>query len=130
MRLPEDYREWVLVGTSTQLSHPSEAKRAENGDLRQNVYMSPDAYREYKRSGVFPEGTILVLEENQAKDVVALASVKDRRFDSGWGYFRFNDLRTPALPEAASCMACHRDRAATDHVFTQFYPALKSSGVL
>jgi Cytochrome P460/Putative zinc-finger len=126
----EGYQGWVLASSSTELVHPGEARLAEGKDIRQNVYMSPEAYREYRRSGVFPEGTILVLEENQVTNLVTLASVKDRRFDNGWGYFRVEGSKTQALPEAAGCIACHRDRAATDHVFTQFYPTLKSSGVL
>jgi hypothetical protein len=31
------------------------------------------------------------------------------------------------LPQTAGCLACHREKAATDHVFTQFYPVLRVS---
>jgi hypothetical protein len=126
-RLPDDFREWKLVGTSAQYSH----SRGEA--VPQNVYVNPEGFEEYRRSGRFPEGTVLVLESSAA----VAASVKDRRFPDGWGYFQFIDAKgrkspdSPALPETAGCLACHRERGATDHVFTQFYPVLRSaSGVL
>lgn len=65
---------------------------------------------------------------------VLLASVKDStRFDGGWGFFDFTGLdgrvasKTQALPESSGCRACHRQDAETDHVFTQFYPVLRSA---
>ena len=112
LRLPEIYRDWVFVGSVTELPHA--------GKLSQSVYMSPVAYREYKRTGTFPEGTVMVLESaKQAPEGIQVsleASVKDRRFSEGWGYFRFEGAggrladRAQALPESAGCVACHRDR--------------------
>ena len=137
LRFPEEYRGWILVGTSTQMSHAvSDFGRGTEGKVSQNVYINPAAYREYRRNGVFPEGTVLVLES--AKESRALtASVKDRRFSEGWGYFRLSGkdgevaAKAQALPESEGCLGCHRERAAKDHVFTQFYPVLRSgSGVL
>ena len=136
LRFPEDYRDWVLVGTSTQLSHPGSVAAKAGGKAARNVYINPGAYREYRRTGVFPEGTVLVLESAQ-KALALTASVKDRRFSDGWGYFRLSDddgrvaAKARVLPESDGCLTCHRDRGATDHVFTQFYPGLRQgSGVL
>lgn len=63
-----------------------------------------------------------------------LASVKDdTRFDGGWGFFDFTALdgtvmsKAEALPESSGCRACHRQHGETDHVFTQFYPILRSA---
>jgi hypothetical protein len=132
LSLPEDYREWVFVGTSTTYSHTGGPQAS------QNVYLSPSAYQEYRRSGHFPEGAVLVLESTEASGqaVALFASVKDPRFDDGWGYFRFGDNqgqyreKAPALPVAEGCVTCHHNHA-TDHVFTQFYPVLRgASGVL
>ena len=127
LRLPEDFREWTLIGTSNQFAHSG------SGNALQNVYLNPQGYREYRRTGLFPEGAVLVLESSG----VLAASVKDRRFAEGWGYFQFidgNGQKTkdaPPLAETAQCLTCHRDRGATDHVFIQFYPVLRSaSGVL
>lgn len=141
LRLSESFREWVLIGTSTQFSHSGK------GRVPQNVYMHPEAYRSYQKTRRFPEGTVLVLEApgaggNDRDAGVLVASVKNDRRPGGWAYFQFenggeqktDDPKTNAaqpLPETAGCLACHRERGATDHVFTQFYPVLRSaSGVL
>lgn len=105
LRLP-DYREWVVLGTASTGPHSG------------NIYVSPSAYQEYARHGKFPEGTVMVLESKAASDVGTTleASVKDRRFNEGWGYFRFDMTaeglakKTRVLPESAGCLACHRDR--------------------
>jgi hypothetical protein len=63
-------------------------------------------------------------------------SVKDSsRFDGGWGFYDFTQPggqprpEAAVLPQSAGCLSCHRDEAETDHVFTQFYPALRAGGV-
>jgi hypothetical protein len=142
---PTNYRGWVFVGCSLGAGHA----RSESPDMYHNVYMNPAAYHEYSRSGIFPEGTVMVLETFSVqtteepgvqgayeKDLAALeVSVKDSgRFDGGWGYYDFSEsagkLKREAepLPQTAGCFACHRDKGATDHVFTQFYPVLKGIG--
>ena len=99
---PTDYREWVLAGTC--VGHRYSTVQSE--DMKHNVYVQPAAYREYSQTGKFPEGTVMVM----AKD--------STRFKDGWEF----------TPENAGCISCHRDKAATDHVFTQFYPVLKGIG--
>ncbi len=142
--LPNDYRQWVFVGSSLGLGY------GENpSEMYHNVYINPAAYREYVRSGKFPDGTVMVLEMLSAetkqepglhgsyqKDIMAVeASVKDSaRFEGGWGFYDFTDAsgklkpQTDALPSTAGCISCHREKAATDHVFTQFYPVLRELG--
>ena len=107
LRVPEDYRNWIAVGAASHAPHSG------------TVYMSPVAYREYRRNGAFPEGTVMVLESRSAEGVVAVeASVKDRRFSEGWGFFRFEGTtagmarKAQALPASAGCLACHRASAA------------------
>jgi hypothetical protein len=138
---PTGYREWVFVGSC--LGHDPHR----SSDMYHNVYIDPAAYNEYSHSGKFPDGTVMVLETLSAetkqesglegsyeKDLVGLqVSVKDStRFDSGWGFYDFTEgagqlkRETEPLPQTAGCIACHRDKAATDHVFTQFYPVLRS----
>ena len=138
LRLSDSFRDWVLIGTSSQFSHSGTTA------LPQNVYINPEAYRTYQETGKFPEGTVLVLEASNSERAGGnrgkpslVASVKSRRLPDGWGYFQFTDsgrqrtMDAQALPETAGCLACHRDRGATDHVFTQFYPVLRAaSGVL
>ncbi len=145
MLRPEDYRNWLHVGTADGRNHPEDPglDRSRNAAVSRNVYIDPLAYREYTLTGKFPEGTVMVSElvspetadlEDEAKAAVLEASVKDSsRFEGGWGFFSFTDgvgnltARAPVSPEEA-CWSCHNERAETDHVFTQSYPVLSSVG--
>lgn len=109
---PDRYLEWISVG---------------NG-----VYVDPAAYAEYEKSGTFPERTVIVMKRTGSQATGDAhgdfsVSVKDSsRFSDGWGFF---DLSGKSKAQAASegtCQPCHREKAQTDHVFTQFYPALRS----
>ena len=78
------------------------------------------------------------LQGSYEKDFIALeASVKDSgRFEGGWGYFGFTGTdgkpKAKAQPfsDEAGCRKCHEEQAAKDHVFTQFYPVLRSVGAI
>jgi hypothetical protein len=125
---PTDYREWVFAGSCAGHQSYDGSEAGDSSPMHYNVYIDPKAYSDYKRSGKFPEGTIMVLEKDQQGLEV---SVKDsNRFAGGWGFFDFTDttgkLKAEAevLPQTAGCLSCHRDNAETDHVFTQFYPVL------
>ncbi len=142
---PEGYRDWILAGEST-MPHPSSIDRGTASAISSpthRVYINPSSYREYVKTGRFPEGTLMVWESDirqpQATDLrhrtpVLLASVKDStRFDGGWGFFDFSGVdgtvtaKAQALPESTGCRTCHRRDAETDHVFTQFYPVLQAA---
>ena len=144
---PVNYREWVFVGSSLGLSYAQNASSA--GDMYHNVYIKPEAYREFAKTGKFPEGTVLAMEMASAdtkkepalhgsfeSEFIGLeVAVKDSsRFPGGgWAYFNFSggpgsqyrDKAEP-FPASAGCVACHKQNAATDNVFTQFYPVLRA----
>ena len=71
-----------------------------------NVYMQPWAYREFNRTGEFPQGTMFVLSFYEAS-FGDTASVGTR------------------LPGTAACYSCHATEAAHDNVFTQIYPFMR-----
>jgi hypothetical protein len=143
---PEGYRKWVFVGTSLGLRYEGEAGSEGPGSFH-NVYIQPEAYDAFTRTGVFPEKSILAMEVYSAgtkepksgltggfySDRLTgfSAAIKDKeRFPEGWGYVSFmrdgSDLEAAAAPFAKSrCYDCHREHAATDNVFTQFYPLLR-----
>ncbi len=96
---PAGYREWVFVGSSLGLSYAPDPGQPRGEEMYHNVYINPAAYREYSKTGKFPEGTVMVLEMISAevkkepglqgsyeKDFMSLeASVKDSsRFEGGW----------------------------------------------
>ena len=100
------------------------------------------------KTGKFPEGAILALElvSAGAKKEPALQgtfesefiglefAVKDSsRFENGWAYFSFSNGtgssyhdKAQPFPASAGCVSCHKQNAATDNVFTQFYPVLRA----
>lgn len=144
---PTGYREWIQVGTPLTPNHlnPPEAPFPEF----HSVYIHPANYARYKRTGEFPDGTVLIKE---------LISVGSREATSGLGYFmgefigleaaikdskRFKDEpgywayfsfgHAYPLAEAATkqpvgtCNACHNSNGAQDWVFTQYYPVLRAA---
>jgi hypothetical protein len=143
---PEGYREWVFVGSSLGLRYEEGKKEPEKLEYK-NVYIDPAAYRAYKETGAFPQGTVLVLEAAageekkepglrgsfQTEFTGLSAAVKGKeRFPDGWAYFSFSEgpgaTKSKARPaKKAACYDCHREKGAEDHVFTQFYPVLKAA---
>jgi len=108
MQRPDAYRDWILVSGAAD-----------------RVYINPSSYREYAKTGIFPEGTVFVWEGGTRRGVshegphasssTLLASLKDsRKFEGGWGFFDFGatggapQAKVRALPESRGCRSCHR----------------------
>ena len=151
LKLPPDFEQWVYVGSPLTPNALNNGKA--NFPEYHNVYIQPGAYREYKRTGVFPEGTIMFKElqltlkgdrpdgsrsEASGRGYFpgtlngADVSVKDsKRFadTNGWGYFDFNHSEpkaaTAKLLPKETCAACHLAGAKKDMVWVQFYPRLQ-----
>ncbi len=131
---PEGYREWIFVGSSLGLRYDDNDEKQRPEELEyKNIYINPSAYREYVKTGKFPQGTVLILGSYQKEFVGLLAAAKDReRFGEEWAYFRFTDKDGKLVDKArpfpkATCYDCHRQKAAVDNVFTQFYPVLRTT---
>jgi hypothetical protein len=146
---PASYREWVFVGSSLGLSYAETAvpDTSAGRELFHNVYIDPAAYQAFSETGTFPDGTVMILELMTAEvknepglqgryegEFVALeASVKDSsRFEGDWAYYGFTErggrLKDKAEPfDRETCWECHNQNAATDMVFTQFYPVLQAA---
>lgn len=146
---PAGYRSWVYVGA------PLTPNDMNNGQAAfpefHSVYIDPESFEAYKRTGEWREGTVLLKElvtvgaksSTSGKgyfmgDFVGLeAAVKSaERFPDepgNWGFFRFTDEaggpphRSASLLPAASCSACHTASADDDSVFTQHYPVLRAA---
>jgi hypothetical protein len=139
---PRGYRRWIFVGASLGLSY----SEGGGGDQFHHVYLRPESYDAFRRTGRFPEKTMLVLELHEAAQKVAPSrhgqfegkrvslevAVKDRqRFPEGWAYFSFGDgsRKTAKAFSKTDCFQCHRQHAASDNVFVQFYPVLRDPPV-
>ncbi len=140
LRMPIDYREWVFLSSGFDMSY-NQLASVPNSHLFSNVFAPRAAYESFKRTGIWPDKTILILEirggsgrgsitaagQFQTGQVVALeAHVKDiDRFEGGWGFFSFdNGAAAERIAYDADCYACHQANAAVDTTFVQFYPTL------
>ena len=136
---PEGVDRWVVVGASLGQGYRDATE--EGPGMFHRVYLEPSAYERFRKTGRFPEGTMLALMIRQPVrrvppsrtgwtegELVALEmSVKDRsRFPGGWAYFDFGGGDTAAAIPRERCAACHAEHAAIDNVFVQFYPQLRS----
>jgi len=147
--LPENYLQWVFVGSSLGLSY---SESAGSHEMFNETLMEPTAYRHFVKTGEFREGTQFVLILHGAERAVLPGrrgqfagdvhgvemAVKDKdRTPEGWAYYGFGGMggtlektSQPNPGGEGSCVACHKAHAARDNVFLQFYPLLaKTAGI-
>ena len=113
---PTDFRTWIFVGASIGLSYFGKEEPKGPG-LFHHIYMQPEAYHHYVKTGEFPDKTMLVMENYSAgskedntmgpitegkefkilhghfedKRVGLEVALKDLdRFEEGWAYFNFS----------------------------------------
>lgn len=147
LALPTDFHQWVFLG-SPLTPHALNGGNAPFPEYH-NVYVQPEAFAEYRRSGEWPEGTIMLKElqltrpgtnpDGSSVEVSGRGyfpgarngidiSVKDtRRFkdSNGWGFFNFGHHAPPYAETAArqpieACAGCHIANA-DNMVFSKFY---------
>ena len=143
---PRDYREWIFIGATLGMSYDENAEKQKHPKFH-NLYLNPTAYREYKRSGRFPEKTMIAMEVLSAASQSSInhqghfedellgveVAVKDSsRYAESWAYFNFiaedgSQKETATAYPKERCWSCHDEHAATDNVFTQFYPVLRQA---
>ncbi|HVW68191.1 MAG TPA: cytochrome P460 family protein [Steroidobacteraceae bacterium] len=146
LKFPGNYREWIFLSSGLDMSYRDKADAAEHSRF-DNVFAEPGAYREFVRTGTWPDGAALVLESRGAAGKGSInrrgrfqtgepqgveVHVKDtKRFPGGWAFFSFRGPE-PAEPVEfqADCYSCHRQHAAVDTTFVQFYPTLLSIATL
>jgi hypothetical protein len=139
---PADYREWVFLSSGLGMDYtppPGAQKSPRFG----NVFVNPSSYREFMKTGKWPDKTTFVLEFRastsegsinkagrfQTQLVGVEAEVKDSKFPDGWAFFTFGqgsaltDSAAP-LPVDAGCVECHTKNTAVERTFVQFYPTL------
>ncbi len=146
LQRPAGYREWVYVGTPLTPNDMNDGKAA--FPEFHNVYIDPESWAHWKKSGEFRDGTILIKELVSVGSKSAVsgngyfmgefvgleATIKSRKHfpdePGNWGYYSFSSkdhktLSKTAKPfPTAACNSCHAGAAADDFVFTQYYPVL------
>lgn len=143
---PEDHHEWVFIGAPVTPNDMNNGKAA--FPEFHNVYINPSSYQNYKKTGQFADGTVILKElvsvgeksmasgngYFQGEFASLEAMVKDtKRFESepgGWAFFRFGEApnynKTGARMKTESCNTCH-STADEDYVFTDTYPVLRAA---
>ena len=137
---PEGYREWMFVGSNLGIGYDE----GQGASTFKNIYIQREAFAEYRKSGKFPDKTMLVMEvftpgtkasparrgQFEEKFLGVEVALKDEAaFEEKWAYFNFISgkgqlAEAKAFPKEA-CWNCHKEHAASDNVFVQFYPALR-----
>lgn len=149
LRLPGNYREWVYLSSGFDMSYSPEAAM-EGQHVFDNVFVNPQSYKAFLKTGTWPDKTMFVLESRDAEGKGSInqrgnyqgalmgieVHVKDQaRFPGNWAFFGFDDSKIAKMtPTSATCYSCHSEHAAVDTTFVQFYPTLlpiaKSKGTL
>lgn len=142
---PEGWEAWVLAGTSIGLTYNEPASIPAAGEppgTFLNVYLQPWAYQGFMDTGSFPEGTMFVLAGSRPVDkadparggfyqgelsLLEVHAKIEGVHQSGWGFYGFGGEAeaAPLFPPDTACYSCHDEEAAYDHVFAQFYPAIR-----
>jgi hypothetical protein len=134
---PDDWARWTFLGAGVGLSYSGPG----GDNSLSTVFMEPTAYAHFVDTGEFREGTMTALAVYEGATGAPPAhagtypgalvgfemSVKDsaRAPATKWSYYVFGSTGAVAAASPPdSCFSCHDQNAATDHVFTQFYPAL------
>ena len=148
LKQPVGYRKWVYIGTPLT---PNDMNGGEASFPEfHEVYMDPESFAHYEKTGKFRDGTVLVKELSSVGSKEAPSgkgyfqgeftglevTIKDsKRFKDEpgyWAYFSFGH-KYPlkafvAKGAVASCNQCHEQNAKkTDWVFSQHYPVLRAA---
>ena len=147
LKQPIGYRNWIYVGASVTPNDLNDGKA--RFPEYHAIYIDPESFADYKTTGKFRDGTVLVKELSSVGskettsgkgyflgDFTGLAvSIKDsKRFKDEpgyWAYFNFG-YKYPLEVEVAkspaiACNKCHQDNAKQDWVFTQNYNVLRAA---
>ena len=151
--LPLEFRRaWMFLGTWSIAQKDAKKSGEASGHGAaglHNVYVQRDAVSAYRKSGEFPDGTVLIKELLKATTgsmttgTVSWGAevegwfvmVKDRHsrfpdhplWGDGWGWVLFNSDE-PTRPVTnnykTECMGCHIPARQNDWVYVNGYPAL------
>jgi len=139
---PTNYREWVFLTAGIDMSYTAKAAGMQEHSMFDNVFVNPEAYRSFLKTGTWPDKTMMVLEARGASSKGSINQhghyqsggvmdfeihVKDEaRFPGNWAFFSFDSptANGTLIPQGAPCYTCHAAHAAVDTTFVQFYPTL------
>jgi hypothetical protein len=149
LKRPVGYREWIYIGTPLTPNDMNDGKAA--FPEFHNVYINPTSWTVWKKSGYFPDETIIVKElvsvgskktfsgngyfmgEYIGLEAMVKSKKQFPKASGNWGFFRFTNDNYKGLKKiatvlpASACLSCHIPNAQYDNVFTQHYPVLRAA---
>jgi len=138
--LPPDYREWIYLSTGLGMNYSETPSAHPNFD---NVFVNPEAYRVFLKTGAWPDKTMMIIEARASDDdplskggkfqnkITAWElHVKDASH-GGWAFYAIQPTAKSgkAFPKTAACFICHQKNGAVDTTFVQYYPTLIDAAV-
>jgi hypothetical protein len=138
---PTNYREWIYLTSGIDMSYTQKSEGMDHS-MFDNVFVNPEAYQGFLKTGTWPDKTIMILEVREARSKGSInlrghfqgtgvmdyeVHVKDEaRFPGKWAFFAFDSPKGNGtlIPKGAPCYTCHEAHAAVDTTFVQFYPTL------
>jgi hypothetical protein len=146
LRVPENYRTLYQALGSWAIA----ADNGQGSKEIHEVYASPGAIDAYRKTGRFPDGTVLVKEvfgastSDMTTGTVSHADklkgwflmLKDSKnshpgnslWGDGWGWSWFDadkPLKTTSTNYKSDCQGCHVPAQSTDWIYVNGYPALR-----
>jgi cytochrome P460 len=156
---PNDYRQWVYLSSGLNMLYAGESdlpcKEGACPPMFENVFVRPEAYKEFVKNKIWPVGTVFILERRcsvQKESIDTTGSTQRKLFliaasqktaANGWNYYIFNsepltclgndptfagqhpDPSSNSTTDPTMCWQCHHDKGLKDNTFIQFYPTLK-----
>jgi hypothetical protein len=145
LHVPADYRDhYEYLGTWS-----AAADKAPGAKQLHVVYASPGTRAAFRRTGKFPDGTVLVKEQFDAETAPMTSGTVSHEekllgwfvlvkndtgrhagnplWGEGWGWSHFNagaPTHTTATNYQSDCKPCHIPAQATGYIYTQGYPSL------
>lgn len=147
LKQPVGYRKWPFLGTPVT---PNDMNGGEAPFPEFHiVYMDPDSFAHYEKTGEYRDGTVIVKElttvgtkeatsgkgyfmgEYSGLEVTIKDSKRFKDEPGNWAYFSFGHkipLKESVTKAAvAACNECHQKNAKSDFVFSQYYPVLRAA---
>jgi len=138
MVFPANYREWIYLSSGLGMSYADGTPDLSAFD---NVFVNPEAYHAFVKTGTWPDKTVFVLEVRRSGSNASInkrghfqtnnvsareVHVKDEaRFPGKWAFFGFEGMAPGEMISTdMPCYSCHQDHGAVDTTFVQFYPTL------
>src|SRR6185369_2744468 len=66
---PKDYREWIFLSSGIGMTYTGGSSQ---NPAFENVFVNPEAYREFLKTGIWPDKTVLILEIRASESRVSI----------------------------------------------------------